>query len=211
MQSLGGPELPPALRVKTVPTQTGMNEWDILRVDRRIEIVLRWLEVLEQACGRKCVLSTNGAFLQRTLGSGAALAGYDLWIADYRTAAPPAAPSPWNRWTFWRYSESGDFPGLTGRVSLNYFNGSRAELDKYASVQTAAVTETPAAVEPAPGQPLEPVPPIAGSDTGTEGPPAPSDAAEPEPAAQDDRGPTDAGEPSRRTRRAARREGGQGT
>src|SRR4051794_3134435 len=35
VESLGDPDLPPAVRVKAVPTLTGLNEWDGLHKDRR--------------------------------------------------------------------------------------------------------------------------------------------------------------------------------
>ena len=144
LAKLGGYELPPAVRLKAVGTQSGVNEWEVIPQGKRIELLLRWLEIVERAAGRKCVLATNVPFLQRHLGGFAALTDRDIWIADYRATGEPPAPQPWPQWTFWRYSESGTLPGVSAPVSLNYFNGARAELDRYASS-----AEGPAAVDQA--------------------------------------------------------------
>jgi len=185
LRAIGGSELPPAVRVKTVPTQTGLNEWDVLRPDKRVELLLRWLKILEETSERKCVLSTNAAFVRRYLSGATEVAEYDLWIAEYRPDGQPATPGPWDRWTFWRYSETGKFPGLTGTVCLNYFNGTRGELDRYASgaggsqgnagepgsqTDTGAQPVSQTGVE---GATLEPEPPV------DEGPVAGAEAAEP--------------------------------
>lgn len=44
----------------------------------------------------------------------------DLWVATYG-AAQPVLPRGWSEWRFWQYTSSGTFPGITGRVDLNYF------------------------------------------------------------------------------------------
>lgn len=57
---------------------------------------------------------------------------YPLWIANYGTSTP-LVPAPWNDWTFWQYTSSGNGPifGVESmEIDLSYFNGTSEELRK---------------------------------------------------------------------------------
>lgn len=62
-------------------------------------------------------------------------ADYPLWIANY-DIAKPNIPAPWKTWIFWQFTEAG--PGRvlgaeSNGIDLDYFNGTEAELLKYAN------------------------------------------------------------------------------
>ena len=53
---------------------------------------------------------------------------YRLWVASYKNP-PPLLPSDWDAWSMWQYTDKGMVPGISTYVDLNYFNGSRADLE----------------------------------------------------------------------------------
>jgi lysozyme len=64
------------------------------------------------------------------------LTKYPLWIANY-THDPNIAPlrPEWWDWKFYQYTSSGQVPGISGRVDLDVFNGSREELRAWAGIE----------------------------------------------------------------------------
>jgi lysozyme len=90
---------------------------------------LRWMQIVEHACGRKPVLYTGPSFWRSALGSSSLLAEHPLWIAHYTTAPQPQIPQGWKDWTFWQYAEKGSVPGISGPVDLNRFHGTLMELE----------------------------------------------------------------------------------
>ena len=64
------------------------------------------------------VIYTTAAWWQECTGSTGRFARDPLWLADYD--GPPAALSPWTRWSFWQYSENGYLPGI-GWTDLDVF------------------------------------------------------------------------------------------
>lgn len=84
----------------------------------------------------------------RQMGAPAWGAAYDLWIAAWTEVASPVVPAPWQRWTLWQYSNSGNGPayGLqSARVDLNRFNGTAAQLAEWLKIEDAPV-DVPAAI-----------------------------------------------------------------
>jgi GH25 family lysozyme M1 (1,4-beta-N-acetylmuramidase) len=65
------------------------------------------------------IIYTTAAWWQECTGSTGRFSRDPLWLADYN-GGPPAAPSPWSRWSFWQYSEEGYLPGI-GWTDLDYF------------------------------------------------------------------------------------------
>lgn len=97
--------------------------------DQALRGAKRWMDMVEQACGRKPILYTGPAFWQKALGGSSQFAHHELWIAHYTTNRQPNLPAAWDRWTFWQYSEKGNVPGIQGPVDLDYFHGNLTELD----------------------------------------------------------------------------------
>jgi lysozyme len=50
------------------------------------------------------------------------LASQTLWIAHY-TEGCPELPRPFERWSFWQYTDNGRVPGIEGPVDLDVFDG----------------------------------------------------------------------------------------
>ncbi len=89
---------------------------------------------------------TSPAFWSEKMRPAPWAAAYDLWIANYTSAPEPIVPAPWEQWTFWQYTDSGD--GLaTGAESLgldlNRFAGSLEDLHTYVGLQPPSTDETP--------------------------------------------------------------------
>jgi lysozyme len=55
-----------------------------------------------------------------------------LWVAHYGAAQP--AIGTWPKWTFWQHTASGQIPGITGAVDLDWFNGTEDDLLKLVRV-----------------------------------------------------------------------------
>ncbi|GEM_PF-934125 len=53
---------------------------------------------------------------------------YRLHVASYKNP-PPVLPSDWDAWSMWQYTDKDMVPGISTYVDLNYFNGSRADLE----------------------------------------------------------------------------------
>ncbi|NWL89549.1 1,4-beta-N-acetylmuramidase [Paenibacillus sp. 79R4] len=92
-----------------------------------------FLSEIERLTGFTPILYTYPAFISNFSG----LSQYPLWIARYSTQTPADA-SGWKRWEFWQYSDGqagGYLPsgsrkvnGINGKVDLNEFEGTTAEL-----------------------------------------------------------------------------------
>jgi lysozyme len=136
-------DLPPSVRLKAVPTHTGLNEWDGMRKERRHEAILSCLAGIEKEFGRKPILFTNTWFL-KGLTDLSGLQDYDLWLADYVSLNAPLVPAPWSDWKFWRSSEAGEIAGLSHRFCLDFFHGSASALRQFAGAE-AMVAELPKA------------------------------------------------------------------
>jgi lysozyme len=70
---------------------------------------------------------------------------YLLWIANYG-AVRPLVPEPWDVWTFWQYTSSGNGPifGVESKeIDLNYFNGTSEELRKLFNLDDEPVIDPP--------------------------------------------------------------------
>lgn len=66
-----------------------------------------------------------------------------LWVAawgnndDIADAAPPS--DEWPFWAAWQYSSTGSVPGISGRVDLDYFQGSVEDFKKYGQGRTISL------------------------------------------------------------------------
>ena len=119
-------DLPPMLDLEE--TSAAKDEWDGVPLAERVPLALQWLQIVEQALGRKPIVYTRRGFVQQKLGNAAALTTYPLWVAHYTKALKPALPPGWNTWTIWQYSDSGAVAGITGKVDMNRFQGTLADL-----------------------------------------------------------------------------------
>jgi GH25 family lysozyme M1 (1,4-beta-N-acetylmuramidase) len=92
---------------------------------------------IEQRVGRRCVVYTYPAFLQRLIELGADLSEFGkrpLWIAHYATGRKtallqPQVPTAWSTWHLWQVAGNGYARLPNGSdVDVNWFRGSEEEL-----------------------------------------------------------------------------------
>jgi lysozyme len=124
--SLAPGDLPPMLDLEETSATT--DEWDGVPLPHRVPRALQWLQLVERALGRKPIVYTRRGFVQQKLGDASALTPYPLWVAHYTMAPKPALPPGWNAWTIWQYTGSGAVAGITGKVDMNRFQGTQADL-----------------------------------------------------------------------------------
>ena len=109
------------------------------------------------------------------------IGGYPLWLAyypfsaarvkltweqlkeQYDLPAGPPLPRGASKWTFWQFSgDKFSLPGVSSAIDLNAFNGTRAELYKFAKLPAPAEPpkpEPPKPEEPKPEPTPDPTPP----------------------------------------------------
>jgi lysozyme len=107
LQTHGAGELAPVLDVETtssLPLET---------VAQRAKI---WIDRVRSQLGVEPIVYTNPGMWR--MRPATELASQQLWLAHYTTACPELA-SPWNRWTYWQYTEDGRIPGISGPVDLD--------------------------------------------------------------------------------------------
>lgn len=124
-------DLPPVLDIEVTD---GKSSQEIL------DSIATWLEVVEQALGRKPIIYTYPAFWRDALGNPKRFAAYALWIAHYTKARQPLVPGGWTTWTFWQYLSMGRVQGIGTVVDLNRFKGSLHDLRLLAGVTSGATT-----------------------------------------------------------------------
>jgi GH25 family lysozyme M1 (1,4-beta-N-acetylmuramidase)/nucleoside phosphorylase/O-acetyl-ADP-ribose deacetylase (regulator of RNase III) len=120
-------DLPPVLDVET---SEGVNGAVLIRNCKV------WLNEIERLLKRRPVIYTGAGFWNPQLRNDSEYItwtkDYALWLAQYQTASEPPIPQGWeSQWTFWQYDEMGTVPGISGRVDLNWFNGTARELRRW--------------------------------------------------------------------------------
>ncbi|MDQ1723178.1 MAG: lysozyme [Frankiaceae bacterium] len=107
-----------------------------------------WLDTVTGLTGRMPIIYTYKNFWSSSMNGTAEFGGYPLWLAFYNSNLGGLVGN-WPTWTMWQYSSSGSVPGISGRVDMNRFNGSLADL--------AALANGAAAAAFAPSSPFPPV------------------------------------------------------
>jgi lysozyme len=115
VRRLGRADLP---LVADVETDDGMTPEEVR--DR----LTRWLRRIERRTKRRPIVYTSPS-MSETLGGR--FGSYHLWLAHYEVDCP-TLPAGWQRWRFWQHSSAGQIAGVTGKVDLDTFAGTLAEL-----------------------------------------------------------------------------------
>lgn len=110
-------DLPPVLDVESNDGQGPST------VARRVRA---WVDHVEARLGVKPIIYTGPYFWRDRVG-GADFDAYQLWVAHYGTDCPLVPPT-WTRWTFHQHTSSGTVRGISGRIDMNRFNGTMAQL-----------------------------------------------------------------------------------
>lgn len=87
--------------------------------DQHTELAKALLDRVKALAGHEAVLYTYTSFIQEHFT--AALSGYKLWIADYRSDVAPGDNGIWNSWAGFQYTEHGGVAGIVGSVDLDSF------------------------------------------------------------------------------------------
>lgn len=116
----GANDLPPMLDLED--TGSGLAPGDIVRWSRA------WLGEVERLTGRRPMIYTGRWYWSGYLGSSLGLNDYRLWLSDYNGKAAPTATIPGWNWTIWQYTSSGSVPGIVGRVDMNRYCCTAANL-----------------------------------------------------------------------------------
>ncbi|WP_445300896.1 GH25 family lysozyme [Microcoleus sp. BR0-C5] len=105
-----------------LPPVLDLEHADNLSATTVLSKAQQWLDVVENATGRKPIVYTYPSFWKDNLGNTQQFSDYPLWIANYTSASGPIVPGGWKNWTFWQYSDSGRVNGISGNVDLNKFS-----------------------------------------------------------------------------------------
>ncbi len=124
-------ELPPAL---------DLEPGDPKKAGALAERVKAWLDRVEAALGKRPIIYSNRQILDGLISTDGSTPpwtnDYPLWIAYYPLSEMPETnprlPHSWRNWMFWQYTDQGFLDGIRGSVNLNYFNGSKADLEAFA-------------------------------------------------------------------------------
>ncbi len=107
LRTSGTGELPPVLDIETtagLPLQT---------VAERAKI---WIDRVRAELKVEPVVYTNPALWR--LRPATEISSQALWLAHYTTTCPELA-LPWQRWSYWQYTDNGRISGITGAVDLD--------------------------------------------------------------------------------------------
>lgn len=120
---VGGVDLPLVLDLEWADGRRKLSEADC-------QLALDFLAILERELVELPIIYTANGFF-----GGAPkperFQKYPLWVANYKTKAP-SVPAPWANWKFWQFADDGAVPGA-GNIDVNYFNGTLAQLQSWAS------------------------------------------------------------------------------
>ncbi len=114
-------DLPPVLDIETTDGVSGGT------IASR---AVAWAERVEKKLHTRAVFYIAPGFFSG-IGSPQALTKFDLWEADWGVSCP-GVPSAFHGFKFWQYSDVGSVPGISGHVDLDRFDGTLADLKKYA-------------------------------------------------------------------------------
>ena len=76
-----------------------------------------WLEEVEMELGVQPILYTSSRIV-RLKKLGESITKYRVWHPRY--GDQPANVLPWDNWSIWQYSSSGQVPGIKARVDMNH-------------------------------------------------------------------------------------------
>lgn len=131
MGPLGPNDLPPMLDIEAAKS-------DGVPPDQLVRNALAWADYVEKATGKRPIIYTGYYFWNNEAGGSDAFRDYDVWIANY-SAEWPLVPDPWQTWTMFQHTSSGQVPGIAGNVDMNLFNGDMRALDVFAQGGAAQV------------------------------------------------------------------------
>ena len=128
--SADGWTLPPALDIEYNPYDKKHKCYGLSKA-RMVDWIKSFSDEVKRLTGRRPVIYTTAHWWNTCTGRSRAFASnHALWIARHDSADAGSLPAGWSFWTFWQYDNSGSLPG-----DQNLFNGSRAQLRRFARSQ----------------------------------------------------------------------------
>jgi len=98
------------------------------KVDEIEKNIETFLSILEKRIGQKVIIYTSRKYWEKYLANASWGCEHWLWI-DEPGSKWPQQIWPWAGWTFWQTSYQSRLPGVSTLMGLNWFNGSRQELE----------------------------------------------------------------------------------
>lgn len=143
--------LPPQNTRGTLPPVLDLEATGGLSPSQLVTWTTQWLQEVSALTGRTPMIYVSPAFWAERLGNSTSFHSYPLWIANYGVSSPQV-PGGWPTWSFWQSTSSGRISGISGNVDRDVFNGSMAQLQRFALVPatTSTTAVTLAASNPAP-------------------------------------------------------------
>ncbi len=94
-------------------------------VERLLEGVQNWLEIVEKHYGVKPIIYSGENFYNRNLKDH--FPDHKIWIAKYSVFNEKMKDD----WQFWQFTDKGTVPGIKTTVDLNIFKGNRQDIKAF--------------------------------------------------------------------------------
>lgn len=120
-------------------------EGPVLDVHNPVGWALTFLREVHRLTKNKPVIYMSGSVAARFDWDSVVKAGFPLWDASWGSVAPK--PAHWQTWALWQSADDGSWPGVSGNVDLDVFNGGALQWRRLAR------TEKPVRPHPKPPKP----------------------------------------------------------
>lgn len=91
-----------------------------------------FLTLIEKKSGMRPIIYTSDSYWKTNYPQADWGCDYRLWIDKPGTTWPPQL-WPWAGWTIWQYAHQARLPGIPLNAGINWFNGTREELQGLAA------------------------------------------------------------------------------
>lgn len=116
-------DLPPALDIEG-------DKWHSVSPDDKWHFLSSWLAEAERQFLIAPIVYIGFYFARDAFQTAKRpeLRRYHLWVPNYNPVPEPMIPEPWDKWTFWQFTDKSNVDGIPGHVDRNRFDGSLSDL-----------------------------------------------------------------------------------
>jgi lysozyme len=101
---------------------------DVEDAELKAHMLRAFIQEYERYSDHPLMIYTSRHLWHSLIGTNQTWAArYPLWVAHWHVQAP-SLPDIWDRWEFWQYSNEGSLVGYDGRIDLNRYSGTEAQL-----------------------------------------------------------------------------------